>query len=308
MDVVYAGTPEFAVPTLNALLDAGHRIPVVLTQPDRPAGRGRKLRSSPVKRVAIERGLQVEQPLSLREAGAQELLRQIAADVVVVVAYGLLLPKAVLGIPRLGCLNVHASLLPRWRGAAPIHRAILAGDRETGVSIMLMDSGLDTGPVLATARCRIEPGMTTGNLHDRLATLGAKLLVHALADYASGRIVPVSQPTQGVSYADKVDKREAVLDWTQPCRAVERQILGLNPWPVAQTRWRGQTLRVWRGHELAARLTLEPGQVLDEGPDGIDVTCGDGAIRITELQLPGKRPMTASEFLNGHSALGDTLG
>jgi len=305
--IVFAGTPAFATPALAALRAAGQLVCAVYTQPDRPAGRGRQLRPSPVKAAAAE--LPVYQPRTLREPAAQAELAALAPDLVVVVAYGLILPAAVLAIPRLGCINVHASLLPRWRGAAPIQRALLAGDRESGISIMQMDAGLDTGPVWGQAVCPIDPGMTGGELHDRLAELGARTLLQHLPEIAAGQRQPQPQDDTQATYAGKIDKAEAELDWTQPAIMLERQVRAFNPWPVAQTRHDGQTLRIWRAQaEPDAKPDAVPGTVLAASRAGIQVATGSGVLRLTELQLPGKRPLAAADFSNAYPLTGRLLG
>lgn len=305
--VLFAGTPEFAAVTLRALLASPFEVCGVYTQPDRPAGRGRKLTASPVKALALEHGLPVEQPPTLKDAAAQARLAAYGADVMVVVAYGLLLPKAVLETPRLGCVNVHGSLLPRWRGAAPIHRAVLAGDGETGVTIMQMDVGLDTGPMLSKATTPIGPGDTTADLHDRLAALGAGLLVETLGALAAGTARSEAQDNALASYAAKLSKEEGRIDWTRPAAELARQVRAFNPFPVAFTEWHGGNLRLWRAEAIAGRGG-EPGQVVAAGREGIDIATGDGVLRITELQPPGKRPMGAGEFLNAHAVAGERLG
>ena len=305
--VVFAGTPEFSVPTLEALLEAGHEVVAVYTQPDRPAGRGRQLRPTPVKQCALAHDLPVQQPLTLRDETAQDELARHAADVMVVVAYGLILPPAVLAMPRLGCVNVHASLLPRWRGAAPIQRAVLAGDSETGVTIMQMERGLDTGPMLAREALPIGPTDTAGDLHDGLASLGAHLLVATLARLVAGALTPEVQQEALATYAEKLSKAEARLDWRQPAQELDRQVRALNPWPVAEARLDGAPLRIWRATPLPDRAG-PPGQVLEAGPGGIDVACGAGVLRLLQVQPPGKRAMDAADFANGRALAGLQLG
>ena len=297
LKVVFAGTPDFAAQALEALIAAGHDIVLVLTQPDRPAGRGMQLQPSAVKKVALAHGIEVFQPEKLRDPATHEPLRAVAADVMVVAAYGLILPQAVLDIPRRGCLNIHASLLPRWRGAAPIHRAIEAGDEETGVTIMQMEAGLDTGPMLLSAALKIGAEETTGDLHDRLATQGARLIVDALAQLDA--LHPVTQPEAGVTYANKISKAEAQLAWTAPAEELARKIRAFNPFPGAGLTLAGHAVKVWRA---AASLGQgAPGQILTAGDDGIVVACSEGALRLTELQKPGGRRLTSADFLRGTS-------
>lgn len=301
LSIVFAGTPDFAAVALQALLGSPHRVAAVYTQPDRPAGRGRKPRPSPVKRLALEAGLPLRQPTTLKDADVQAELHAWKADVMVVAAYGLILPPAVLGIPRLGCLNIHASLLPRWRGAAPIQRALLAGDGETGVSIMQMEAGLDTGPVLHTARTPIEGADTAASLHDRLAELGGRALLEALDGVAAGRLAPVPQNAAHATYAAKLEKAEAELDWTDSAADLDRRIRAFNPWPVAQTHLGDTVLRVWAARALPADHKAEPGTILGAGPDGIDVSTGAGVLRLERVQLPGKKPVTAAALLHGQA-------
>jgi methionyl-tRNA formyltransferase len=301
MKIIFAGTPDFAAQALEALLAAGHDVVLVLTQPDRPAGRGMVLQASAVKKVALTHGIPVFQPERLKDPATHEPIRDActdgAAELMVVAAYGLILPQAVLDLPRRGCINIHGSLLPRWRGAAPIHRAIEAGDAQTGITIMKMEAGLDTGPMLLAQAIDIDAQDTTGILHDRLATLGGKLVVEALARF--DQLVPVSQPEAGVTYASKIDKAEAKLDWNQPAAILARKIRAFNPFPGAVVTLAGEPVKAWRGEVVAARG--RPGQVVSVDPSGIVVACGDAALRLTELQKPGGRRVTSADFLNGNS-------
>lgn len=305
--IIYAGTPGFAVPALQALIDSPHAVVAVYTQPDRPAGRGRKLRASPVKELALQHDIPVEQPDSLRNPVAQQDLATYEADVMIVAAYGLILPQAVLDMPRLGCLNIHGSLLPRWRGAAPIQRSIMVGDQETGVTIMQMNAGLDTGDMLLKKAIPITDQDTSASLHDQLAELGAVALLEVLEGLSSGAIKAEAQDESLVTYAEKLTKAEAVIDWSQPAEVISRQIRGLNPWPVAQTSHQCQPLRIWMAQSLNAHQAVNPGTVVLEGPEGIDVATGDGLLRVTRLQLPGGKPLDARDFLNGRSLLNEQL-
>ena len=306
--IVFAGTPEFAVPPLAALQSAGHALVAVYTQPDRPAGRGQALTASPVKRRALELGLHVEQPATLRSPDAVERLRAHGADLMVVVAYGLILPPSVLEVPRLGCWNIHASLLPRWRGAAPIQRAILAGDERTGITIMQMDAGLDTGPMLLARETSIAPDDTAGRLHDRLSLLGAEAIVAAIDAWQLGQLMPRPQPAEGATYAGKLRKEEARIDWTEPAVAIARRVRAFDPWPVAETQWAGRQLRVWQAEPLARPAGGPPGRVIDATGNGIVVATGAGALRLTRVQLAGRRAVTADEFLHAHAMAGAQLG
>ncbi|MDP1525603.1 MAG: methionyl-tRNA formyltransferase [Rhodocyclaceae bacterium] len=305
MKVAFAGTPEFAAVALRALLAAGFDIPLVLTQPDRPAGRGQKLVASPVKQVALAHGIPVHQPEKLRDPATHQPLIDAAPDVLVVAAYGLILPQAVLDIPKHGCLNIHASLLPRWRGAAPIQRCLEAGDAETGVTIMQMEAGLDTGPMLLVESLKVGAGETAAGLHDRLAEQGGRLIVDALQRLDS--LKPVQQPVDGVTYASKIDKAEAAIDWTQPAITIERRIRAFDPFPGCTTPLGEATLKLWRA-QLAAG-SGQPGEILAVAPAGITVACGEGALRLTELQKPGGRRLASADFLAGFPlVLGQRFG
>ncbi len=320
MRVIFAGTPEFAAASLQALLSAGFEVPLVLTQPDRPAGRGMKLQASAVKTLALANNIPVAQPTGLKLDGryaseasdAQVLINSVKADVMVVAAYGLILPQWVLDAPRLGCLNVHASLLPRWRGAAPIHRAIQAGDAQTGVTIMQMDAGLDTGDMLLAERIAIDPTDTTASLHDKLATLGGRLLVRALELAACGGNTATPQPEAGVTYAHKIEKAEAPLNWQQPADVLLRQVLAFNPFPGATMRLQNseaggkgdsvEVVKVWGAQSVNTLPTagLAAGQVQDASAHGVDVVCGDNTVlRLTQLQRAGGKRMTAAQWLSG---------
>ncbi len=306
MKLAFAGTPEFARVALQALHEAGHAIDLVLTQPDRPAGRGMRLQASDVKAYAEAHGMAVIQPRSLRLDGrypqdaqaAQAALRSTAPEAMIVAAYGLLLPEWVLNLPRRGCLNIHASLLPRWRGAAPIHRAIEAGDTETGVTIMQMDPGLDTGAMLMAQSTPIGATETTTDLHERLAALGAELMVRVLDQIDT--LTPVAQTEQGVCYAHKIDKAESWLNWQRPAVALARQLRAFDPFPGGTAQLCGHTLKVWAAHASAANTDRPPGQVLAVHAQGVDVATGDGVLRLTELQRPGGKRLPCADFLRGH--------
>jgi methionyl-tRNA formyltransferase len=295
LKIIFAGTPAFAAAALAALLDAGHQVALVLTQPDRPAGRGLKTRASAVKQLALERGLPLAQPGSLKDPAVVDELARTGADVMVVVAYGLLLPAAVLALPRRGCLNIHASLLPRWRGAAPIQRAILAGDAETGVTIMQMDRGLDTGPMLLAQPVKIDNEDTAQTLHDKLAAVGAQLIVRALEEQPR----PVAQDAVRATYAAKIDRAEARIDWTRRAQEIDRLIRAFNPSPGAYTTAAdGHMLKIWRAVMVAAEPAL-PGTVVHAGTDGIVVATGASALRLLELQRAGGKRLAAKLFLAG---------
>ncbi len=318
MRLGFAGTPQFAVPALDALMDSRHRVVAVFTQPDRPAGRGRELKGGAVKARALHRQLPIHQPRSLKTPEAEALLRGLQLDALVVVAYGLILPPAALAIPRLGCFNIHASLLPRWRGAAPIQRALLAGDATTGITIMRMEAGLDTGPMLTSREWPIADGDTGGTLHDALARVGAELIVQTLDALADGDVHERPQPLSGITYAEKINKAEASIDWGADAPSILRRVRAFNPWPVAETRLGGEQLRVWEAvlapaeglplpvgdpqtvHERAAA----PGTVLAASNDGIDVACGRGALRLLRLQLAGRKPLAPREFIQAQHLVG----
>ena len=295
--VIFAGTPEFSVPCLRAVIATGVDVVAVYTQPDRPAGRGRTLAPSPVKQAAIDAGIAVEQPESLRDMTTQARLRELSPELLIVVAYGLILPKKVLAIPRLGCWNVHASRLPRWRGAAPIQRAILAGDAESGVCIMQMEAGLDTGPVLLSAALPIAADETAGSLHDRLAELSAGLIVAALEKLP---LAPTPQADCGVTYAAKIEKSEAMLDWNQSAQQLARQVRAFNPFPGALATLGQLSVKVWRASAEAGEGS--PGTILASDRAGILVACGEGALRLTELQKAGGKRLSAAQFLAGASS------
>lgn len=307
MRVIFAGTPDFAVPTLEALIANGHTVVAVYCQPDRPAGRGRKLNTSPVKQSALSLGLPIFQPTTLgNEADA---IDQLQADAMVVVAYGLILPPEVLARPRLGCLNVHASLLPRWRGAAPIQRAIAAGDRQTGITIMQMDEGLDTGDMLSQVATDILDSDTGGSLHDRLAGLGAQALVDTLARLETGDITATAQDDRAAIYASKLTKNEGALNWQQEAITLARQIRAFDPWPGCRCQWQGETLRILQARTEAVDLgDAAPGTVVAADEGGIAVATASGKLVLTQIQLAGGKPLSARDFLNGHDiAIGDRL-
>jgi len=306
--IAYAGTPEFALPALDALAACGHNLVGVLTQPDRPAGRGRALRASPVKLRALELGIPVAQPQRLSLEPELAALRSWQPELLVVVAYGLLLPPAVLGLPRLGCLNIHASLLPRWRGAAPVQRAILAGDRVTGVTIMRLDAGLDTGPILAQRSVDIAATDTSAGLLQRLAPVGAGLLLEVIAALDAGTAVERAQPADGVTHAAKLGKSEARVDWTASAEHIARLVCACNPWPVAETTLHGEQLRIWEAAALPANTTVElaaanpePGTVLGMSSKRLLVACGAGVLAVAQLQCAGKRVVSAADFAHAHA-------
>jgi methionyl-tRNA formyltransferase len=299
--IIFAGTPEFAAESLAALLVSPHQVIAVLTQPDRPAGRGRALQPSPVKQLALQHDIPVLQPENLKGEEIRAELAALASDVMVVVAYGLIIPKAVLAVPRLGCINVHGSLLPRWRGAAPIQRAIAAGDNETGVGIMQMEAGLDTGPVLLEVRTPITADDTGGSLHDRLARLGAETLVQALANLEGLQKQARVQQEQGITYAHKLTKEEAELDWSRPAVELAREVRAFNPWPVSWVARPDGPMRVWAASPAHGRG--QPGTVLAVSPAGIEVACAEGSLLLSEIQLPGKKALAVADLLRGRTDL-----
>jgi len=311
--IIFAGTPDFSVPPLKALIDSPHEVVGVYTQPDRPAGRGRKLTPSPVKACAIEHGIPVYQPEKLRSSEDQQPLIDLNADLMVVVAYGIILPKVVLDSPRLGCINIHASLLPRWRGAAPIQRAILAGDQETGITIMQMDVGLDTGDMLLKKICPITPTDTGSSLHDRLSTMGAEALMEALPGIAGESLQAEKQDDSQSNYAEKLQKSEAIINWGKSAREIQAQVSAFNSWPVAQTPvdikqdGNPQMLRIWRA-EVVEGASDTPGKVLSCDKQGFDIATGEGHLRLLQIQMPGKKPMDAASFVNAHDLSGMILG
>ncbi len=297
MKLIFAGTPEFAAQALNRLIAAGHEIALVLTQPDRPSGRGMKLTPSPVKIVAQAHGIPIWQPEKLRTTDQQAPIVAAEADAMVVAAYGIILPQAVLNMPKLGCLNIHASLLPRWRGAAPIQRAILAGDTETGITIMQMDAGLDTGDMLSIHSLPITPQTNAASLHDQLAELGGQAITEALDDLPALQAQRVPQPITGITYAEKLKKEEATIDWNQSAKTIDRMIRAFNPFPSAQTQLGNTALKVWRARPQTAQG--KPGEILSADREGILVSCGEGALLISELQKSGSKRMDAAAFLAG---------
>ena len=298
MRIIFMGTPEFAVPALIALVEAGYEVVAVYTQPPRPAGRGKQLQPSPVQREAEARGIAVCYPASLKGAGEQAEFAALGADIAIVAAYGLILPQAVLAAPKHGCLNIHASLLPRWRGAAPIQRAILAGDQETGICIMRMEQGLDTGPVYLVRKIPILPDDSAGSLHDRLAALGAQCIVEALPKIGQRSLAPFPQPADGITYAQKIVKAEAAIDWRRDALDVDRQVRAFNPFPGAFSSLGNETVKIWRGRADAA-ASGRPGEILACTAEGISVACGKGILNATELQRAGGRRLSAAEFLRG---------
>lgn len=306
--VVFMGTPDFAVPSLAALIAGADTIVGVVTQPDRPSGRGMRLQPSPVKRYALEHGLPVFQPETLRHPDSLSLLQQLKPDLIVVTAYGLILPPAILSVPRKGCINVHASLLPRWRGAAPLQRAILAGDPVTGVTIMMMEAGLDTGPILAMEAIPLDATMTTGRLHDQLAQQGADLLATTLIAFKAQTIHPRPQPEEGITHAHKLTRDDERIDWTQEATSIHRQIRALNPAPGARSTFQGQSVKILAGHCVSEENSGQPGEILAIADQGCEVACGHGKIIITQVTPGGKKTMPAKDWINGrHITVGQTF-
>lgn len=321
MRIVFAGTPEIAQTVLQKLLSTDHDIIAVYTQPDREAGRGRQLTASPVKQLALAHNIPVYQPLSLKDPAAQAELAALKPDLMIVIAYGLILPQAVLDIPQYGCWNIHVSLLPRWRGAAPIQRAIEAGDKETGVSIMQMDAGLDTGAILLQSTCPILPNKSADELHNQLAVMGGETLVNALNLFENKHLQPKVQSDEGVSYAKKLSKEEAMIDWAQSSEVIARKVWAFNSWPVAQAKLGEELIRVWQAEpcfEYALqqaqdtrkpeepyidKASYQPGEIIKADKNGIDVACGEGVLRLTQLQFPGKKVLTVRDLLNSKQAI-----
>lgn len=307
--IIFAGTPEFAVRSLTALLETRHEVVAVYSQPDRPAGRGRKLAPTPVKALALEHSIPVFQPVSLKDEEAQQILASHQADLMVVVAYGLILPQVVLDTPRLGCINVHGSLLPRWRGAAPIQRAIWQGDKETGVTIMQMEAGLDTGPMLLKTRLDIAPDDTAHSLHDKLAAQGGEALKQAVDALAEGSLAPEVQNDTQANYAEKLSKAEAEIDWSKEATFIDRCIRAFNPWPVSWTTLNGETVRIWQAIPETTHSELAPGTVISADKTGLRIACGKGVLCIKNLQLPGKKALSVVDILNSgksHFIAGET--
>lgn len=307
MKIIFAGTPDFAVPALQMLLGSEHEVVAVYTQPDRPSGRGRKLQPGPVKQLALSADIPVFQPINLKQEEDVAQLNTLDADLMVVVAYGLILTQAVLDVPRLGCINIHGSLLPRWRGAAPINRAIMAGDKQTGVTIMRVVKQLDAGDMLLKIACEIGDQETASELHDRMMVMGAEGLRKTLELMQANQLSPEKQDEALVTYAHKLDKSESALDWTRSAGELVRQVRGLNAWPVAQTKLQGKVMRVWQVEVVDINSNATPGLILDDNKH-IDVVTGDGVLRLLEIQMPGKKRMQVVDFLNAHNVAGSELG
>ncbi|ATI02328.1 MULTISPECIES: methionyl-tRNA formyltransferase [Cycloclasticus] len=307
MNIIFAGTPDFSVPTLQALMASQHHVCAVYTQPDRPAGRGRKVQLSPVKQCALDANIPIEQPVNFKSAASITTLEQYQADLMIVVAYGIILPDLVLNTPRFGCINIHASLLPRWRGAAPIQRAILSGDKETGITLMQMDTGLDTGDMLSKTVLPIQPEDTSSSLHNKLSTLGANALIDLLPLVDAQQLSPSRQNNNEATYAHKLSKQEALIDWSKPAADVQRSIQGYNPWPVAHTLLNNKPLRIWQATVTQLPTSGQPGEVNTE-KNKLFVACGDYFIEVNELQPANKRRMSASDYLSAHHINALTLG
>jgi len=307
MNIIFAGTPDFSVPTLQALISSEHNICAVYTQPDRPAGRGRKVQPSPVKQCALEAQIPIEQPINFKSPESIETLKYYQADLMIVVAYGIILPESVLNTPKFGCINIHASLLPRWRGAAPIQRAILSGDKETGVTLMQMDKGLDTGDMLSKVIFPIAPEDTSSSLHQKLSTLGANALIDLLSLVEKQHLSAICQSDNEVTYAHKLTKQEALIDWSKSATEVHRAIQGYNPWPVAHTLINGKPLRIWQAKKTTQTSTILPGQIKTE-KNTLLVACKDYFIEINELQPANKRRMSANDYLSAHQVNELVLG
>ncbi len=314
MNIIFAGTPEFSAITLQDLINSDHNVIAVYTQPDRPSGRGQKLTPSPVKKLALEHNIEVLQPINLKETSDQDILKQFNADIMIVVAYGVILPEAVLQTPKWGCLNIHASILPRWRGAAPIQRAILAGDSESGVTIMQMDKGLDTGDMLTISRCKIETTDTASSLHDKLALLGSEALLQTLNQIENDQLIATAQDNNLASYAHKITKQEGEINWSDTATNIVHKIQAFNSWPVAFCHYNEQTLRLWQAQLSDKKLPSDtkPGTVFEEDKSGLYITCGSdnnkGCIQVTEIQLPGKKRTFVKDFINSNSLKTVVLG
>lgn len=310
--IIYAGSPDFAVPALQALIKSDHDVVAVYTQPDRPAGRGRKIKFGPIKQVAVDHTIPVEQPESLKSDDVQKVLRDYQADIMVVAAYGLILPQVVLDIPKYGCLNIHGSLLPRWRGAAPIHRAIQAGDKETGITIMQMAAGLDTGDMLLQSICTIGDEDTGQTIHDKLASQGADDLLAVLEQVTNNSLNPVQQDESKTTYAHKLSKADAQIDWSESAIDIDRMIRAFNPWPAAYTQYHGKPMKIFmssvKDNDTKTKVEGEPGKVMNESAQGIEIATGEGVLITHRLQLPGKKAMDVADFLNGHSLSSVQLG
>ncbi len=311
MKIIFAGTPEIAVPSLQALINSEHQIVAVYTKPDQPAGRGNKLIIGPIKQLALAHNIPIQQPKSLRDENEQALLARWQADLMVVIAYGLILPKAVLTTPRFGCINIHVSLLPRWRGASPIQQAILAGDTETGVTIMQMDEGLDTGPILYQLACPIAATETSETLHNKAAQLGAQALLTSLPAIANGTCTPQKQEDSKTCYAKKIEKQEAEINWQRSAEAIERQIRAYNPWPIAHTHLNEHLIRLWQAKVINASVTATPGTIIQVNKDSIDIATGKNILRLLKMQFPGGKCLSMRDVLNAKAelfALGSLLG